>query len=374
MTWSRLRLGAFIPLFVGAVMVLAPSDARGQLRTATVVGTVRDSAGTAVPGVYVTVAGSGIRVRTDDEGAYRIVGIVAGPATLSVRRLGYRPYAQLLRLEGGDVQVVDVRLGAATEALTEIRVTEKREVWESRLAGFNARSKQQIGHFVTRERIDRANSSTPSDMLREIAGVRIGPPRSGGRSIRLRGATCPPLVFVDGFPATAGEFDIDIIDLKSVEGIEVYNGMASIPAELTGPRQLDRCGVIAIWSRPSRPRSQQARGDANRESGTPAPPEYFTSDQVDDRAALDSGTLVLQYPDSLSQGGIAGQVVVEFVVDTAGLVDLGTVDILSSTDDLFSSAVREALEAAHFSPARLRGRRVRQLVQLPVSFALAVKR
>lgn len=99
--------------------------------------------------------------------------------------------------------------------------------------------------------------------------------------------------------------------------------------------------------------------------------EYFTSDQVDDRAALDSGTLEPQYPDTLYQAGVGGQVVAEFVVDTAGLVDPATVDILASTDDRFSDAVREALAQAHFSPARKRGRRVRQLVQLPVSFALA---
>ena len=36
-----------------------------------------------------------------------------------------------------------------------------------------------------------------------------------------------------------------------------------------------------------------------------------------------------------------------------------------------AGAVREALVEAHFSPARKRGRLVRQLVQLPISFALA---
>jgi TonB family protein len=62
--------------------------------------------------------------------------------------------------------------------------------------------------------------------------------------------------------------------------------------------------------------------------------------------------------------------VAEFVVDTAGMVDPATVEILSSTDDRFSDAVREALPSAHFAPALRRGRRVRQLVQLPISFGL----
>ena len=359
-----------------AATLLTATRAPAQLRTATVTGVVRDSLGRAIPGVNVGVAGGGFRVSTDDSGRYRITGIVAGPATLTARRIGYRPSSQRVRLAAGAPSAVDFRLGMTTAALAEVRVTERREVWESRLAGFHARSKMQIGHFVTRERIERANSSTLTDLLREIPGVRIGPVRNEGRAIHLRGSACAPLVFVDGFPATAGEFDLDIIDVRTVEGIEVYGGMASIPAELTGPRELDRCGVIAVWSRPARPRSRAsgsaagAPGVAGAAEGGAGGEEYFTPDQVDDRAALDSGTLEPQYPDSLYRAKVAGEVVVEFVVDTVGLADPATVEILSSTDDLFSRAVRDGLAGATFSPARRKGRRVRQLMQLPVAFTL----
>jgi TonB family protein len=366
----RRSYGVFTWLVVAALTTVTGGTARAQQRTATVTGVVRDSLGVAIPGVYVGVVGGGYRVTTDDSGRYRIRGVVAGPATMTARRIGYRPHSRRVWLEGGELRAVDFRLELTTAALAEVRVTEAREVWESRLAGFNARSKQQIGHFVTRERIERANSSALTDMLREIPGVRIGAMLNEGRMIRLRGATCPPLIFVDGFPATAGEFDLDIIDLKSVEGIEVYGGMASIPAELTGPRELDRCGVIAVWSRPARPRIRTAGSLSGAEPPVAREADYFTPDQVDDRAALDSGTLEPRYPDSLYRAKVAGEVVVEFVVDTLGLADPATVDILSSTDDLFSLAVRSGLTDATFTPARRRGRRVRQLMQLPVSFTL----
>jgi TonB family protein len=320
--------------------------------------------------VYVGVAGSGIRVRTNEEGLYRLVGIVAGPATLTARRLGYQPYSRWFRLDGGEERTVDIPLGVTTHRLAEIAVTAPREAYESRLAGFTARSKLQVGHFVTRERIDRANSSSLSDMLREIPGVKIGPSRSEGRAIRLRGANCAPLVFVDGFPASAGEFDVDIVDLKSVEGVEVYSGIGSLPAEFTGPRQLDRCGVIAIWSRPARARPRAPLTQASIGEEVPAS-GYFTSDQVDEGAELEAGTLDAQYPDSLYQAAVRGEVVVEFVVDTAGQVDGSTVDVLSSTDDRFTASVQEALPLARFLPARRGGRRVRQLVQLPITFGLA---
>ena len=168
---------------------------------------------------------------------------------------------------------------------------------------------------------------------------------------------------MDGFPATAGEFDVDMIDLQSIEGIEVYAGMASVPAVFTAPRDLDRCGVIAVWSRPSRPKRSELRP---RE---PEVLEAYTADDVDVVARPDSASASPVYPDSLFRGGIAGKVVVEFVVDTLGAVEPESIEVLASSDSLFTEAVRDALIRAHFVPARRKGRGVRQIVQYPFVFS-----
>jgi TonB family protein len=330
-------------------------------------GTVHDSAGRPIAGVELGVVGGGLRDRTDDRGAFRLSGVVAGPAVLMARRIGFNPSWQNLELRANEEYRVDITLIASVELLDAVRVNAPREVYDARLAGFNARQQKRVGHFVTRERIDRANSSTLSDMLREIPGVKIGPVRNQGRAIRLRGASCPPLVFVDGSPATAGEFDVDIIDLQSVEGIEVYAGMGSIPPEFSGPRDLDLCGVIAIWSRPFRERRRTARAP----SSDAAPSDLsnvLTHDQVDIVARLDTGSAGPRYPDSLFRAKASGRVVVEFVVDTTGMVEPSTIEVLASSHPLFTEAVREALLAAHFQAAWSNGRRVRQFVQLPFSF------
>ena len=52
----------------------------------------------------------------------------------------------------------------------------------------------------------------------------------------------------------------------------------------------------------------------------------------------------------------------EFVVDTAGLPESGTIRRVSSTDANFESAVRDQLSALRYFPAEKDGRRVRQLV------------
>lgn len=347
-----------------------PALAQGRIMLS---GVIRDSAGVPVANVELRVDDAP-RARSDQGGGYRISGLSSGDHTIEARRLGYRKYSQLLRLDSGRDHGLDIVLAIAPEMLTAVDVAARREVYDARLAGFNERSKRQVGHFVTRERIDRANSTILTDVLREMPGVRIGPMRNQGKAIRLRGADCPPLVFVDGFPATAGEFDVDIIDLKSVEGIEVYAGLGSIPPEFSGPRDLDRCGVIAIWSRPFRPMVRAANAQvAATLAALKADPnnlaEVKTVAEVDTPARLLAGTTPPQYPDSLYTAKLAGRVVVEFVVDTTGMVEDGTLDVLTSTHPLFTEAVRVSLGSARFIPAFVGSRRVRQFVQLPFTFS-----
>ena len=72
----------------------------------------------------------------------------------------------------------------------------------------------------------------------------------------------------------------------------------------------------------------------------------------------------------LFAAGVPGLVIAEFVVDTAGKVEDGTVGIVSSTAPLFTEAVRVALESASYIPAQKNGHLVRQLVQQPFEFSV----
>ena len=351
-----------------ALLLLAlalPSGVRAQ-RGATLAGTIHDSIGRPIVGAEVWVLGAGARARSDASGAYYLVSQLAGRATVTARRLGYLAQSRQLRLVDGEEHRLDFVLPGGAQSLEGDTVTATRDVFESRLAGFNARSRLQVGHFVTRERIDRANSATLLDILREIPGLRIGGSTVRGRSVRLRSATCAPLVFIDGFPASAGEFDLDMIDLASVEGIEVYSGLGSTPPQFIGPRDLDRCGVIAIWSRPARVRARRERTAEVPALVPTAKP--LTHDEVDAPARPDSGTVAPEYPDSLWRAGTMGRVVLEFVVDTAGFVEPMSVTVLEATDQLFANAARAALGRAHFRAGMVRGRPVRQYLQLPFTF------
>ncbi|HJP59345.1 MAG TPA: TonB family protein, partial [Gemmatimonadaceae bacterium] len=179
---------------------------------------------------------------------------------------------------------------------------------------------------------------------------------------------------IDGFPADAGVMDLDMIDLASVEGVEIYSGVASVPPEFMGARGQHGCGVIAIWSRPTRPRKQRiARASEVDLEKLLAARAVYTSDQVDNPARLTPASASPAYPDSLWRAAVAGRVVAEFIVDAEGAIEPGSLRIVSSTHPYFTSAVKAALDDAVFTPARLGGQPVRQIVQVPFVFAANVR-
>ena len=77
-----------------------------------------------------------------------------------------------------------------------------------------------------------------------------------------------------------------------------------------------------------------------------------------------------RYPDILRSAGVEGEVLAQFVVDTTGRAEAGSFKVLKSSHDLFVTAVKNALPGMRFIPAEVGGRKVRQLVQQPFTFAI----
>jgi TonB family protein len=98
----------------------------------------------------------------------------------------------------------------------------------------------------------------------------------------------------------------------------------------------------------------------------------YSEDQVERRISM--GPVrgpALRYPLRLKQRGIEGAVLAEFVVDTTGRAEMDTFKVLRSSDEQFTQAVRATVAELIFTPAELKGRKVRQLVQQPFTFTIA---
>lgn len=341
-------------------------------RTGSIVGFVLDNDGVPVSDAHVRVAPS-FNAVSDSAGAFALHGVPVGLVVVTVRRLGYAPLVSQWEL-GPHTLTVDLRIRAFPRELPTVRVESRAEPYDARLAGFYRRVKQKRGYYITRKDIERGHSYVMTDALQRLPGVTVYQMRGAlGTTVRLAGASCPPLVFVDGFPAAVGHFDLNMIDLQTVEGVEVYPRGSSVPSVFMGPYGMGNCGVIAIWSRPMRPnvRADQLPPPAPRHVNVDSLLQakvVYTPATVDRPAAYLSGTGIPVYPDSLFQAQVTGKVVARFVVDSSGRVEPQTVAIVSTTDSLFEAAVRAAIVGARFTPARLGNRPVRQLVVMPFEF------
>lgn len=381
--FSESRVGtyarrALTPVSVVLLSLLLPRLAVAQgVATAygAVAGMVRDESGQAVASAEVVAQEGGARALTDDEGYFLLPRIPLGSVTLHVRRLGFKPR---------DVTTFVSRANAAREltvvltqlpqeiAGVEVRAQGRR--YSGPMAEFNRRRESGFGgHFFTRAQIDSLRPLNTTDILRRVPSFTFI--RSGNQAVpRSRDRRCTPLIWVDGTPAAAGYYDPDLINPRTIEGIEVYSGAATVPPELLGPGMIASCGAIAIWTRagdraPARAAPEKRQQAAAMLAALVDSVQVFTEAQVDSVAQLaPAPRFSVEYPAELRRRKASGVVVAEFVVDARGRVERPTFGVIYSPDPLFTAAVSAALESAVFKPAVRHGRSVRQLVQLPVHF------
>src|SRR6476661_325270 len=105
--------------------------------------------------------------------------------------------------------------------------------------------------------------------------------------------------------------------------------------------------------------------------GTPVNTDqpYFEF-QVEKQVQTAAGSPQPRYPDMLKSANIEGEVLAQFVVDTTGRADMSTFKVLKSSHELFTQAVKNVLPNMRFYPAEIGGRKVKQMVQQPFTFAL----
>jgi len=113
-----------------------------------------------------------------------------------------------------------------------------------------------------------------------------------------------------------------------------------------------------------------AKGVEGGKGPVPQGDQPYFDFQVEKPVVMAPGAQGPQYPDMLRTAGIEGTVLAQFVVDTTGRAEMSTFKVLKSDNDLFSNAVKNALQRMRFLPAEVGGRKVKQLVQQPFQFSL----
>jgi len=95
--------------------------------------------------------------------------------------------------------------------------------------------------------------------------------------------------------------------------------------------------------------------------------QVFIDSVVEERPEILSGPQ-LQYPDLLRQAGVQGRVLVQAIIDTTGRAEPQSVKIIQSPNAGFDQPAKNYVLHALFRPARVHGRAVRVLLNLPIDF------
>ena len=97
--------------------------------------------------------------------------------------------------------------------------------------------------------------------------------------------------------------------------------------------------------------------------------QVFIDSHIDQHPQLLSWPPPL-YPDAMRQAHIEGRVLIRAIIDTTGRIEPASVKIVETPNPAFDNAARFVVLHALYRPARVHGRAVRVLVNIPVDFKI----
>lgn len=101
----------------------------------------------------------------------------------------------------------------------------------------------------------------------------------------------------------------------------------------------------------------------------PSSDQVFMESVVEERPELLTRP-PLVYPDLLRQAGVQGRVLVQAIIDTSGRAEPASVKVIQSPNPGFDQPAKNLILKSLFRPARVHGRAVRVLVNLPIDFTI----
>ena len=101
----------------------------------------------------------------------------------------------------------------------------------------------------------------------------------------------------------------------------------------------------------------------------PSSDQVFAVDVVQEKPERLAGPPPV-YPPLLQSAGIEGTVMVQAVIDTMGRVEPASIKIVTSANPGFNESAKQTVMKSLFRPARVYGKAVRVLIQLPVAYTI----
>ena len=239
----------FLPFSVGAQQPGSAAAISGRVRSAL------DSQPLA--SATVVLDSGAVRTSTDSAGDFKFLSVRTGPHRLRVQKVGFVATSASVQATAGTNAPVSIVVQPVARELTTVTVNGRKLRVLSRYAGIAERVERNHGALFTGEDVRPLDRTR--DVLIRLPGVRVNdrsvtftrcqdtgtlPGVFGG----VGKSTAKVQVYIDGTHITSDDdvgSILDSVNPSSVAYIEVYTGVARIPATYLA----DACAVIAIWTR-----------------------------------------------------------------------------------------------------------------------------
>lgn len=228
-----------------AAALLSATAASFASAQTVLVGKVTDEEGTPLPGAEVQVGSVKGRFTTDSDGWFRVTGVPVGLYYFGVRRIGYRPAADLLRYTSGDT--IDVRLERISPELDTVKVQARADaMWMRELRRYElAIDASRFGNVISEDDIAKRRPIWTTDLFTTQAGFRVDGGGVSARVLSTRGR-CSPTLFIDG--QIARGFNVNDIAPSFIKLLVVYRTANNAPAQLQMVGGNPNCGLIAVFT------------------------------------------------------------------------------------------------------------------------------
>jgi len=228
--------------------------------------------------VYVLDNGGAVlaRTTTDTLGIFVLSWSTTERVRMEARRLGLLPFrSEELVVRRGEAVSTRILLSASAVPVNPLIVSSR--AFEGDIAGnladFQKRRQLGIGHFLDRDQIRQTGATHVSQVLTRIPGITLLPmpgnptgveafttvntaliggtgtaraSRSGRGIAPPASGPCPMQIYLNGHIFRYAHNGVNVLPPHDIESIEIYRGLAEVPAEFSGEHA--RCGVIALWT------------------------------------------------------------------------------------------------------------------------------
>ena len=228
-----------ILFLVAAAFIMSPvASLDAQVTTATLIGLVRDSSGSVLPGATVVATNEGTGVAreavSDTNGEFVLTALPNGPYTVKIDMTGFKSYlTKGLQLGSGQTvrQNFSLELGTVAETIT---VTGQAPVIEtSASTQFNQLGSQEVRELpINRRNVTNLLALAPGVTTSGSGSVQMNGVAAGGTGVTVDGTEANSNPEARSLSQYGGQNQIDVMSIEAVAEVQIVKGV--LPAEYGG--------------------------------------------------------------------------------------------------------------------------------------------